>query len=121
MNKHTPGPWLFCTANEGKCKCHTIMTDDLFIATAHKYGDKELEDAAGCAPGDEDEVQANVRLIAAAPQMAAALPSLLRLLTCPKCVKRGTPECRSSCNQHSFLGPCEEAIAALDVAGVPYA
>ena len=48
-----------------------------------------------------------------AQELAIPLLAFLRVLTCPECVKRGTFECRISCDEHPFLSPCEMALASL--------
>lgn len=59
--KHTPGPWEACDAGDYSDydgKCRVILGDDLRIAVAL---------------GDHAENDANARLIAAAPDLLAAL------------------------------------------------
>ena len=45
--------------------------------------------------------------------LAISMLAFLRVLTCPECVKRGTFECRISCDEHPFLSPCEMALVSL--------
>ena len=50
---------------------------------------------------------------ALAQELAIPMLAFLRVLTCPECVKRGTFECRISCDERPFLSPCEMALVSL--------
>jgi hypothetical protein len=65
MSTHTPGPWR--VSNPQSPECALVITDDLTIARAY-VGDK--------APATAN---ANAHLIAAAPDLLAALKYLLEL------------------------------------------
>lgn len=66
MNKHTPGPWKVARQNPSP------TTGEWMICGANPGYLAEVRD---CGSGD---VQANARLIAAAPDLLAALQGLLR-------------------------------------------
>ena len=78
MSKHTPGPWACYIVEEsehksgpsGRCpeSWFEIYTDD-----GEGNGDH-----VNCIPGDE-ESEANIRLVAAAPEMYEALKGILPL------------------------------------------
>ena len=68
--KHTPGPWLFRTAPTSAGLCHIVSAADW--RGAFIYGDglrKGIDDALPKA----QELAANARLIAAAPDLLEAL------------------------------------------------
>lgn len=70
MNKHTPGPWLLRTAPTSAGLCHIVSAADW--RGAFIYGDgirKCVDDALPKA----QELAANARLIAAAPDLLEAL------------------------------------------------
>lgn len=69
MNKHTPGPWLLRTAPTSAGLCHIVSAADW--RGAFIYGDgirKGFDDALPKA----QELAANARLIAAAPDLLEA-------------------------------------------------
>ncbi len=69
MNKHTPGPWLLRTAPTSAGLCHIVSAADW--RGAFIYGDgirKGVDDALPKA----QELAANARLIAAAPDLLEA-------------------------------------------------
>ncbi len=72
MSAHSPGPWKFCSANadRGGCQCGLIWpaSEDIHVATAHGKSSPEGE---GDTP--HEEMVANARLIACAPEMLAML------------------------------------------------
>ena len=76
--KHTPGPWVARTAPTSAGLCHIISAADW--RGAFIYGD-------GIRPGVDDalpkaqELAANARLIAAAPDLLAALRYMVEV--CP--------------------------------------
>lgn len=61
--KHTPGPWKASPSGDG----YLITRNDVFVV-GHSLGAVRPSQAA-----DEDACEANARLIAAAPDMLAAL------------------------------------------------
>jgi hypothetical protein len=81
MSKHTPGPWH---VNAGDYKYH--------IYYSREQSDHYFVEVDG---NDDDEAKANARLIAAAPELLAALK------TARKCLK--------SCH---YVGPERETIDA---------
>lgn len=83
--KHTPGPWRRCEASEGRCICGLVWSEESDSAVAEIHADHTLGlatihdsrshgDLAGRIP--DDERVANMRLIAAAPEMYAMLADL---------------------------------------------
>ncbi|MFG1331222.1 hypothetical protein V5F41_08195 [Xanthobacter autotrophicus] len=79
-SKHTPGPWEIGFENCGGG--FTITADGVRVAHTARFfasGKKDLRDLS------EDEAKANGHLIAAAPEMLAALrlalPALCRMTT----------------------------------------
>ena len=74
MSKHTPGPWHVKNNNAVQGKTLTIVAESvkggIHIGTMF--------------PFEEDEEQANARLIAAAPDMLAELKSILSVLEARK-------------------------------------
>ena len=72
--KHTPGPWLFRTAPTSAGLCHIVSAADW--KGAFIYGDgirKGVDDALPKA----QELAANARLIAAAPDLLEALQEMV--------------------------------------------
>lgn len=68
--KHTPGPWTFDGDNPANQGFDVALSDGGAIATAYY-----CEDGEG-----RDEAEANARLIAAAPELLAALKELAACL-----------------------------------------
>lgn len=79
MNKHTPGPWVMDTIQTSVGICHRIgpfpprRPDDETVRHACLYADYP----SGSNPADR-ELEANARLIAAAPELLEALEDLKR-------------------------------------------
>lgn len=71
MDKHTPGPWFVNTAGGAKAG-QPFKIDEFFV-----YAPNTQDDTAICAdvidPVTQEPSEANARLIAAAPDMLAAL------------------------------------------------
>lgn len=65
---HTPGPWVVWTANE---EIGSVTTADGMIAIAQAQQTRRI-----FKESDHDERRANARLIAAAPDLLAALQRL---------------------------------------------
>lgn len=77
MSKHTPGPWRTCSASNGRCQCGLIWSVPADVVVAQLSNDEDSPQRTS------DEGAANAALIAAAPDMLAALDesfSILRLL-----------------------------------------
>jgi hypothetical protein len=95
MSKHTPGPWGVGSAPRS---AHTNKDKCLYIHGADPY-------AMVCELGSEKhpEHQANARLIAAAPDLLAALRDVLRYCVTssglPDLGKGRTPEQQAAMNQ----------------------
>lgn len=73
MAQHTPGPWQL--HGKGDCPCGTIFdaTGDCYVARA--FGPADIND---CDPIPNEAAQiANAALIAAAPDLLAALKNAL--------------------------------------------
>ena len=75
MSKRTPGPWRFEPAGK---RLRVVGARGVWLATA------EYAPAHDVEPGDVDRAQAeaNARLIAAAPDLLAALQAMLTALDC---------------------------------------
>ena len=71
MSKHTPGPWGPISEEYGNCERDIEYPDDRDHCLA----------VVQC--GDPDELLANARLIAAAPELLAALEHVLDRATMP--------------------------------------
>lgn len=75
MSKHTPGPWRLghFTCDDHPCDCRYIFgNDDRMGAVAEVFATDGTEGVMSDNPPPE-EVKANMRLIAAAPDMLEAL------------------------------------------------
>ena len=70
MNKHTPGPWLSRTVPTSAGLCHVVSAADW--RGAFIYGDGIRVGVDEALPKAQ-ELAANARLIAAAPELLAAL------------------------------------------------
>lgn len=82
MSKHTPGPWVLDTIPTSVGICHRIgpfpprRPDDVTVRHACLYADYP----SASNPADE-ELEANARLIVAAPELLEALVNLLPLIS----------------------------------------
>ncbi len=72
MTQHTPGPWYSWLPNGCDSGCRTIRTEK--GRTQGGYRGTEIASTFGLA--DDDEDAANARLLAAAPDLLAALEQL---------------------------------------------
>lgn len=75
--KHTPGPWRICGNDRGGCKCGNVWSKkhDFVVARAiSKLSYGQLDE--GCS---EETAVANARLIAAAPDLLAALEKIVEI------------------------------------------
>lgn len=75
MAEHTPGPW-----NPGRSDMGTVV--DNHLSKWIYAGDQYVAVASGRIAGPWDEVMANARLIAAAPDLLAACKAMLPLCRC---------------------------------------
>lgn len=75
MNAHTPGPWFISYTHDGNTE---IAIDD-----APGINGQRDYDLVTVTHGDPDELRANARLIAAAPELLAALEHVLDRATMP--------------------------------------
>jgi hypothetical protein len=98
LSQHTPGPWT--------------VTDDWYIGHAHGGGTfAEVKSCARVPTQAHDEHRANARLIAAAPEMLAALRAILaEPYGCSLC-DSGKP--RNPSKGHQADCPFEAARAAI--------
>ena len=110
MSKHTPGPWHFdgdviiYASNLHKVDHKRIGVSSRIVAYMHAFQMRA---------GDEDELQANAKLIAAAPETAAERDRLkelnAELLAALKALYEATPD-----NEGGELGrACIKARAAI--------
>lgn len=74
MTKHTPGPWLFRTAPTSAGICHIVSAAGW--RGAFIYGDG-IREAVDDAIPRAQELAANARLIAAAPELLEACKAAL--------------------------------------------
>ncbi len=96
MSKHTPGPWVLDTIPTSVGICHRIgpfpprRPDDETVRHACLYADYP----SAHNPADE-ELKANARLIAAAPDLLAALELVIReeAPAYHDCIDNGEQEC----------------------------
>ena len=84
MSKHTPGPWHLDTEDEKEI----VLGDSSFIATTH-----DSSAYSSYTSVTEDQVKANARLIAAAPELLEALKACLAELLVLHTDRPGTEEC----------------------------
>jgi hypothetical protein len=78
MGKHTPGPWTMTTVNTSSGICHKVGPFPWKHGKQNHaciYADYPSHTGVGPL---EDELSANARLIASAPELLAALQGLLR-------------------------------------------
>lgn len=85
MSKHTPGPWVLDTIPTSVGICHRIgpfpprRPDDVTVRHACLYADYP----SASNPADE-ELEANARLMAAAPDLLEALENLMAAYSQPE-------------------------------------
>jgi len=79
MNKHTPGPLRACGETRGGCQCKMVWSTsaDIPVAAALSAEDETYTCGHDC---DQETAIANARLIAAAPDLLAALESLASIV-----------------------------------------
>lgn len=80
-NKHTPGPWKVTKA---RTVLH-IASDEESVVGISLSANHVYEDYPGCKREFIERQEANARLIAAAPEMLAAIEGALRIVSlwCP--------------------------------------
>jgi len=73
VSGHTPGPWVACGSKRGGCSCGQVWSTavDMPVATANGIWGDDLAHPYGEIPAAHK--LANSRLIAAAPDLLAAL------------------------------------------------
>jgi len=69
MSKHTPGPWEILEVTPDDWQINSDLRDDCLVQMTPTIGHEHLS----------DEDKANARLIAAAPDMLAALEQVSRM------------------------------------------
>lgn len=90
---YTPGPWQFTT--------NMIGINNMRVFGVEEINDDFTQGIANCGYGEGSE--ANARLIAAAPELLAALQSLVELLA--------DDESHMLPEEHLMIGNAREAIA----------
>lgn len=90
---HTPGPWTYCGTARGGCQCGYIFGDGGRAYVAQAISERNV-DALGCPDPHPtaDAGKANARLIAAAPDMLAALWQALDDMQGGLCVCEATKQ-----------------------------
>lgn len=75
--KFTPGPWRYCGQDRDQCKCGRVWSipSDFEVATC------ELKNEENGSEITMEQMMANARLIAAAPEMFEKLYKAAKLLT----------------------------------------
>lgn len=76
MSKHTPGPWLISRDKFGEINIETSKRGGCVFVIANDVGGEVRKDEKG-KWSDKSEVEANARLIEAAPELLEALEKLL--------------------------------------------
>ncbi len=98
--KHTPGPWKY---HMGQYDGQPPHARGYIYPAAHKIeGFNMSTHITGDKYEDRDEVEANARLIASAPELLEALRETLRVLVTPKGfpdAKHRTPEQQAAYTQ----------------------
>lgn len=109
MSKHTPGPWhvLGPDSYADRCQCIDITNDGNTLSVAFAVADVDY--------GITLEVEANAKLIAAAPDMAEALKKVMSRLRWAGWAGEGENERGDA----TFTGEDFDAVkAALSKAGI---
>ena len=108
MRKHTPGPWSLphLADPKVKCNCGYVLSDMYMgsIATVNVDNSNLAQDGGNDSPPLEEAI-ANARLIAAAPDMYAAM----------KCVS-GSTCATNDCSGGSAITISEAALNRLNAA-----
>lgn len=77
MNEHTPGPWSACGEDRGGCVCGMVWSKSVDAVVATTAPSSEAREM-GLPMPDRSAIVANARLIAAAPDLLAALQLFFR-------------------------------------------
>ena len=93
--KHTPGPWEPCTANNGRCACRMVWSrsGDVPVFTATALTDKDESYTLGVGVSDEDEIAANLALVAASPDLLRELEEAEWVTDLDEDIQRWCPRC----------------------------
>jgi len=103
MSKHTPGPWKTCGASAGRCSCGLIWSIPADVVVA------QLSNEEDSPQRTSDEGAANAALIAAAPDMLAALQDVRSVID--YCLWEGGGQSNSNLAENLRLK--DAAIVAL--------
>lgn len=83
MSEHTHGPWKVCGARESTCSCGLVWSEKLDCVVAAAISARDESYTCGEGISDPATLAANARLIAAAPDLLAALEALVDGCECP--------------------------------------
>jgi len=75
---HTAGPWSFASINKHPSLCLRIWSGNIEVAQINHWGKPEKD--LTCDPKPSGEAEANARLIAAAPDLLAALQRVKEII-----------------------------------------
>lgn len=84
---HSPAPWRAC--HEGNCHCGQVWSTTADSCVAHTLSASDNDLGGACKVADKSvEFYANMRLIAAAPELLESVQNLLGMFDNPKYNRR---------------------------------
>jgi hypothetical protein len=87
--KHSPAPWRAC--HNGDCSCGQVWSTTADSCVAHTLSASDNEFGEACKVADKsDEFKANMRLIAAAPELLESVMNLVGMFDTPAGRRRQT-------------------------------